>query len=219
MEKQITRTAIILDRSGSMANMRAEAIGSFNDQLKVIQDEEEEGSKNYVTLVTFATFVDKPHFENAPSASIPSLTEDRYEPSGGTAMLDAVGSTLDLLEASPDATDENTSFLVVIISDGQENSSREWKWNTIAERVKKLQDTDRWTFVYLGANQDLSEVAKVMNISTSNTMSFTPGPAGLTGSSGLKGVSGPTGSHSTGLKNYFTGRKMGNKASRKFYGK
>jgi len=212
MEKQITRTALILDRSGSMATMRAEAIGSFNDQLKVIQEEEEEGSKNYVSLLTFATFVDKPHFENAPAASIPVLTEDRYKPSGGTAMLDAVGSALDLLEASPDATDENTSFLVVVISDGQENSSREWKWKTIAERVKKLQDTGRWTFVYLGANQDLSEVAKNMHIPTSNTMSFT-------GAQGLTRSTGPTGSHSTGLKNFFTGRKMGNKASRKFYGK
>ena len=48
MTKQITRTAIILDRSSSMDSMRGEAIGAFNDQLRVIQDEEDEGAKNYV---------------------------------------------------------------------------------------------------------------------------------------------------------------------------
>jgi len=208
--KQVTRTAIVLDRSGSMQSMREEAIGAFNDQLKVIQDEEEEGSRNFVSLITFATFVDTPHFENAPAAQIPALTEDRYTPSGGTAMLDAVGQAVDLLEASSDAEDENTSFLVVVVSDGQENSSREWNWKTTAERLQKLQETERWTFVYLGANQDLTEVSKNMHIPVSNTMSFT-GPQGLTG------ASGPTGSHSTGLKTYFEGRKMGKRSSKSFY--
>lgn len=219
MTKQITRTAIILDRSSSMDSMRGEAIGAFNDQLRVIQDEEDEGAKNYVTLVTFATFVDAPLFQNASSKSIPELTEDRYKPSGCTAMLDAVGNALDILEASPDVNDENTSFLVVIISDGEENSSNKWNWSTISERVKKLQATDRWTFVYLGANQDLSEVSKNMSIPYANTMAFTAGPTGPQGPSGLTGATGPTGLHTKGLYGYFKARKDGSSNSTNFYGK
>jgi len=215
MGKQITRTAIILDKSGSMASMKDEAVGAFNDQLAVIQKEEDEGHKNYVTLLTFSTFVDKPHYENTPANKIPQLTADRYKPDGGTAMLDAVGKALDLLETAPDAGSDDTSFLVVVVSDGHENSSRNWDWKSIAKKVKSLQDTNRWTFVYLGANQDLSQVSQSLNIPTANTQSFCSGPQGLTGPAG---PCGPRGSHTRGLKNYFTGRKAGTKSTNKFYG-
>lgn len=66
-----------------------------------------------------------------------------------------------------------------IITDGEENASREFNGNSIANLIARLNDTDKWTFSYLGASPDLVEVAKKLNIPHGNIINYSPTPDGL----------------------------------------
>lgn len=172
-----TRIAILLDSSGSMQSIRKEALDMFNEQVRAIK----KGSKELDTKVSFATFAteSKTVFFNVDVKQLKELNLDSYNPDGGTAMYDSVGAAIDALSFLPEASDENTSFLVVIVSDGEENSSRIYNSNDVANRVQRLQNTKRWTFSYLGSNQDLGKVSRTLNIPIGNTMSFTASGSGM----------------------------------------
>jgi hypothetical protein len=86
-------------------------------------------------------------------------------------MLDAVGQTIDRLEREGSQIDE-ASVLVCTISDGQENSSTDYTYESVAERIQRLSASERWTFSYLGSNQDLSVVSDSLSISMANTSSY-----------------------------------------------
>lgn len=201
------RIAIVLDRSSSMVSMRDQAIELFNDQVEAII-EENEGMDTRVSLVTFSSKVDDPKIWNEPLDKLTKLTKRSYIPDGMTAMYDAVGMTVDKLRALPEADDENCSFLVIVLSDGMENASREYTSSMLASQVKKLQDKGNWTFTYLGAEQDLAEVSKATGITLDNMQLFTATDVGMAGASV---------SNSAGIKTYMDGRKIGLKASTSFY--
>lgn len=202
-----TRVAIILDRSSSMDSIRGETISAFNEQVDAIRKGSEEMDTR-VSLVTFATGVDDPVIWNKPVDSLKKLTKADYQPNGMTSMYDAVGLTIDKLRALPEAEDKNTSFLVVIISDGFENNSKEYNSELISSRVKKLQDSERWTFTYLGANQDLAQVAKDTGIHLDNMMTFEANSAGVLRASAI---------NSDATSTYFSARAIGATATAGFY--
>jgi len=164
--------AIVLDRSGSMSSIRDEVIGAANDQIKTIQKEAENVNTD-ISFFTFSTKADDPVFVDQPVEKMELLTKESYVPDGLTAMLDGVGKAVAHLEQTKDANDPGTAFLVIIVSDGMENNSKEYNWESLASKIKPIQDTKRWTFSYLGANQDLGKVSKDLNISSKNVMAFT----------------------------------------------
>jgi len=213
-KKPVTHIALVLDRSGSMGDIRNEAIGAFNDQLKIIQDAEADGNKNFVTLVTFSSFVDDPPpYFDVEAKKVPQLTEDRYTPSGGTALLDAMASTISKLKELPDADDENTSFLVCTITDGEENSSKEYSRfgdgpKRLGEMIAELEKTQRWTFTYLCANVDPTKIQETLNLSAGNVRRF------ISDSGGTKAASSM---HGEATFNYFKGRTQGMTSTPKFY--
>lgn len=214
-KKPTTHVALILDRSSSMGTIREEAIGAFNDQLRVIREESEDGTPNLVTLTTFATTVDDFQFFDEPPKQIPSLTLDRYQPGGSTALLDAIMKTVDAFKKLPDADDPDTSFLVAVITDGEENSSQEYSLRhdgpkRVGETIKELEATQRWTFTYLCANVDPTKIQKTLNISAGNTMSFTADSRGTIAASSM---------HSNSTSNYLKARKMGLTSTPEFYSK
>lgn len=171
------RIVILLDSSGSMESIRKEAMDMFNEQVRAIK----KGSNEMDTKISLATFAttSKTIFFNEDVNKLKELNLDAYVPDGGTAMYDSIGAAVDALSFLPEASDENTSFLVVIISDGQENASRLYNQYDIANRVKRLQDTKRWTFSYLGANQDLTRVSQSLNIPIGNTFAFVASSQGM----------------------------------------
>jgi uncharacterized protein YegL len=213
-KKPVTHVALILDRSGSMSSIQAEAIGAFNDQLKVIQEAELDGNKNFVTLVTFSTHVDEPpHYFDVAAKKVPQLTDKNYTPQGGTALLDAMASTIKKLKELPDAKEENTSFLVCVITDGEENSSKEYSRfgdgpKRIGEMIKELEATQRWTFTYLCANVDPTKIRETLNISASNISVFSSDSRGTMAASDL---------HSASTTSYFKGRAEGMTSTPTFY--
>lgn len=201
--------AMVLDRSSSMHSIRDEAVGAFNEQIRTIREATEGQNIDVVVgLVTFSNRVDEPVFWNLPLHDVPELRPEDYIPSGMTAMRDGVGFTIDRLKEFSNINDEDTSVLVVVISDGHENNSREYSSEMLANRIKECQDTGRWTFVYEGANQDLSVVSAETNIPTLNTLSFDASASGMGQSRGIRRLA---------TNRYYRSCAVGATQSRNFY--
>lgn len=202
-----TRIAILLDSSGSMSSIQREAVDMFNEQVRAIKKGAAEVDTR-VTLATFASNANTPVFFNTDVANLKELDYNQYVPEGGTAMYDSIGNTIETLKALPESSDENTSFLMVIISDGQENASKKYNASRIAELVKGLQDGKRWTFSYLGANQDLTKVSQQLGFHMGNMQVFASNSAGTREASLVNTVS---------TSNYMNMRTRGVKGVTNFY--
>lgn len=165
-----THIALVLDKSGSMQGCLNETITGFNSQLEVIRKNMEKGGETTVTLVTFNENVQI--LQEAVNAdSVQGIDYQSYQPNGSTAMYDAVWNAIELLQKLDDGQ-EQTAFLVITISDGMENASRKVNSVRLAEKVQELESTKRWTFGYVGANQDLSKVTESLKLSVNNAMKY-----------------------------------------------
>lgn len=165
--------AFVVDESGSMGAGREATMRGMNEQIQMIKSQFKD-SKDVEPIVTAVKFnqVVTPLFVNKTLDDLIEFTEATYQPNGMTAMYDAVGYVLNQLELAEGINDEDTTVLVVVVSDGEENSSREHNSQGIADRIKAFNETKRWTVTYLGANQDLTVVSQKTNIHAGNTMSF-----------------------------------------------
>jgi uncharacterized protein YegL len=174
---------MVLDRSGSMNPIRDEAIGAFNDQIRqVMESTEGQNIDVLVSLVTFSGSVDEPEHWCVPLHNVSNLVQSDFVPGGMTAMYDAVGFTINKLNEHPLINDPDSSVLIVTISDGYENSSRNFTSESLATMVKEMQDSGRWTFAYEGANQDLAEVQASTGFNIGSTMSFDANVQGMAAS-------------------------------------
>ena len=148
----------ILDRSGSMDNCLDDTIGGFNAFVR-----EQVPIGGTLTLVLFDHEY-TPVYKLKPIQDVEPLTRETFKPRGSTALLDAIGRTIK----------ENWSRnqpTVVILTDGQENSSHEYTKAHIKDLVEERQ-AKGWTFVYLGANQDAFAEAGGLGISPSCTVNY-----------------------------------------------
>lgn len=189
---------MILDESGSMSSIKQQAINAFNEQIQTVKKVKDKIDVA-VSLVKFESDVSIV-LDNVKIDSVEELNQTSYNPSGGTAMYDGVGKALELLKARPDINDEGVTVLVLIISDGEENSSKIYKSEQIAGMVSALQATGRWTFTYAGANQDLSKVSKSLGIPMGNMSVFQATAGGMSANNSLRSLStqGLYASYSTG---------------------
>lgn len=163
---------IILDESGSMQFIREPALNGANETIRTIQAAQGRNpeQKQFLTFVSFSDYRDERFrvlIDNEPIDSVKPLTYADYIPSGNTPLWDAMGYSLSKLERI--VTDEDM-VLVTIITDGYENSSKDYSRADIKALVKRLSDKD-WAFAYIGANQEAIEVAGSMGIN--NALNFT----------------------------------------------
>jgi hypothetical protein len=173
-----TEIAVVLDRSGSMAGIVADTIGGFNTFLTKQQAEPGECR---LTLVQF----DHEYLVTVAAADIrhvAPLTADTYVPRGTTALLDAMGRTIDGLGARlahmPTVT-RPTQVIVAVITDGFENASTQYTREQVFAKVRHQETHYRWTFLYLGANQDAIAVGRDLGIPHTHAVMFTASPAGM----------------------------------------
>lgn len=166
---------LILDRSGSMNDCLHGTIESFNSQIATIK----KVSQNYpdqkflVSLTVFNNLV--VHLQSASEVSeVKQLSTRNYIPNGGTALLDAIGNSILKIDEKFSASIENEemSIVLVILTDGQENSSNYFNHNSIATLLKKKEASPNWTISFLSAGIDLSNFARRINVRSSNTRSF-----------------------------------------------
>ena len=182
MNKNYTEIAFILDRSGSMESCREAAMNGFN--LFLHKQQQTEGLAK-LTLVLFDDEYLVP-INALPVAEVIALNHDTYLPRGSTALLDAIGRTIDDLGARLAAMPEKDrpgQVIVTILTDGLENSSQTYTWQQIARAIKQQTEQYRWTFLFLGANQDAIATAAQMNIAAANAATYVADGAGLHASS------------------------------------
>lgn len=149
-----TYVGLVRDHSGSMRSLATQACNDYNLTLSGIQESmRDEGQQAYVTVVECGVGYNASVRVANSLADVNSLRElTSYSANGGaTPLWDSVGEVIDQIENNIPAwaiTDTQVAFLVMVTTDGEENSSRRWNARTIAARIQKLQATDRWTFVF-----------------------------------------------------------------------
>ena len=169
--------AFAFDRSGSMKCCQGAAIEGFNQFLA---DQQKTDGLAKLTLVLFDDEYLVP-ISSIPVEEVVSLTDDTYQPRGCTALLDAIGQTIDNLGqrlAALAEKDRPGQIIVAILTDGLENASQRFTWKEIAGKIKHQTDTYKWIFLFLGANQDAIATAANLSIAANNAANYVADAAG-----------------------------------------
>lgn len=173
MEKNLTELVFILDRSGSMSGLESDTIGGFNAML---EKQKKEPGECTVTTVLFDDRYDLLH-DRFPLKSVSPITSNEYYVRGSTALLDAIGRTIDKIVNVQRRVSESaraSKVLFVIITDGMENSSKEYHVRRIKEMIQYERDQYGWEFLFLGANIDAIEVASHFGITHDRAVNYCP---------------------------------------------
>ena len=170
MKKGLTELVFILDRSGSMEGLEKDTIGGFNGMLE--KQKKETGEAN-VTTIIFDDQIEVIH-DRFPIEIVQPMTEKDYYVRGCTALLDAVGQTMEKIENIQNRLPDEMKaekVIFIITTDGQENASQEYS----AERIKKMIERNQengWQFLFLGANIDAVTEAEKLGIRKSHAASY-----------------------------------------------
>lgn len=171
MRNDHTDITVVLDRSGSMASVVEPTIAGFN---KFLRDQACAPGTASLTLHQFDDVYETP----IPTQDIglaPLLTTLTFVPRGSTALLDAIGRSIDdtghRLECLPAAA-RPAKVVFVIITDGQENASKEYTHARVMEKIKHQRERYAWEIIFMGANQDAVRVGKSLNVSIGNSITY-----------------------------------------------
>jgi len=169
--KEATEIVVVMDKSGSMAPRVNDAIGGFNQFLK---DQQAEPGEANLTLIQFDTTYNV-CYSGKPIKAVEPLDSKTYVPGGGTALNDALArgiiETGKRLSDMPEA-DRPNKVICVVITDGEENSSREHTKEQVQEMVKHQEEKYDWAFLYLGANVDAFHAAQQLGIKGQMAVAF-----------------------------------------------
>ena len=175
MKTQKTLYHLIVDKSGSMMDSIDATIDGFNAQIDRIRMLTREFPEQVISvgLTLFDDEVQCLYSEMAPE-KCPLLDHKRYKPGGRTALLDAIGMTIQKLEKGRAESEmyHSVTVVMVIITDGHENASRSYTFEDVSKKIATLQETGQWTFTYLGATLDAVEIGNKLNIDKRNSRSY-----------------------------------------------
>ena len=179
MKNDYTHIAVILDRTGSMESIREDTIGGFN--AFVNQQKAEPG----VATLTLVQFDSQDPYEIVhnfkPVGAVPALTRETFVPRASTPLLDAMGRGINDLEKSLAEIQEEekpSRVVMVIITDGQENASHEFRKDQIAKMIKEKQEQSAWQFVFLSADLAAIGDALASGIRANSSIRFSPSAQG-----------------------------------------
>lgn len=173
--KNYTDLTLIIDRSGSMSRIAKDMEGGF---ATFLEQEKKSPDETKVSIVYFDDCIE----QDVENADIKDISGIKIVPRGSTALLDAVGQTIDKTGIRLNAMDEKdrpNRVLIYIITDGQENASHEYSLTQIREKIVHQRDQYAWDFVFLGANIDSFAVGGNLGIVGAATANFTANPAGV----------------------------------------
>ncbi len=171
MKKNYTKIVVILDRSGSMDKVKNATIEGFNSFIK---DQSLIPGECDISLYQFDDQYEIV-YENRNIKDAPYLDNKTFVPRGWTALLDAIGRTINSLGNQLSRIKESnrpSKVIVVIQTDGEENRSKEFKLNDIFEMISHQKNKYNWEFVFLGANQDAIKNAARMGIDSSSSITY-----------------------------------------------
>jgi uncharacterized protein YegL len=163
MKKSITEIVFILDKSGSMSGLETDTIGGFNSMLNKQKKAEGEA---FVTTVLFDHGYELLH-DRINVRGISPMTDKDYEVGGTTALLDAIGFTIQKIvnvQKRTSLEERAGQVLFIITTDGMENASREFSPSKIKKMIKHQKEKYGWDFMFLGANIDAVSTAAQFGI-------------------------------------------------------
>jgi uncharacterized protein YegL len=171
MKKDLCEIVVIMDRSGSMQDVADDAVGGFNSFLQLQQIVPGEA---FLTLVMFNnehhTLINRIDIQH-----VKPLTKKDYVPEGTTALLDAVGFTIDTLGTrlyNTKEEDRPEKVIVAILTDGYENASREFNNAAIKNKVEHQVGVYNWNFMYLSADINAFAHAHSYGIDAGSTYTY-----------------------------------------------
>jgi hypothetical protein len=178
-----TDISIVLDRSGSMSSIREATIRGIND---FVEAQKKVAGECALSLVQFDDQYDVVYTAKL-LADVPDLTAQTFEPRGMTALLDAIGRTINKTGerlANMAESDRPKKVIFVIMTDGAENVSKEFTRAKVNEMISHQRSMYQWEFVFLGANQDAIAVGASLGIAASSTMTYSVNAAAVLATSG-----------------------------------
>lgn len=159
------RIIYLLDRSGSMERLINDAIGSYNTfkgQQQAIKSPTMwnafQFDNQYESII-----------ENTPVQDVSDLTDKVYYARGTTAYVDALGKTITTFKAS---NDPKVKTILVVMTDGYENASREFTAEQVKALVAEVQEKLDWEVLFFGANIDALAVGGSLGVAAASTTNF-----------------------------------------------
>ena len=177
MKKNLTELVFILDKSGSMSGLESDTIGGFNSMLE--KQKGVDGDCN-VTTVLFDNNYELLH-DRIDIKAIGPISDKEYQVGGTTALLDAIGRTVNkIINVQKRSGEEYRAdkVMFVIITDGYENSSREYSSDKVKALIEQQKEKYNWEFIFLGANIDAVETAGRYGISADRAVDYVPDSKG-----------------------------------------
>lgn len=159
MKSNLLHICFVLDESGSMYNSVDDVIGGF--QKLIDEQKREKNGECIISLYRFSDIVKKDYI-GTPVDKVPKLD---YSPRGCTAMNDGVGTAIDEIGkwlSDMDESERPSKNMIVIMTDGKENASKEYTFDIVKEKIKHQEEKYSWTFVYMGTNlRDLKDANRL----------------------------------------------------------
>ncbi|MBP7175148.1 MAG: VWA domain-containing protein [Thermoclostridium sp.] len=171
MKKGLTELVFILDRSGSMSGLETDTIGGYNALLR---KQKEEPGEAIITTVLFDDQYELLH-DRVNLRGVRPITHDEYYVRGTTALLDAVGKTINKIGNALKHTREEERpehVMFVITTDGLENASHEFNSEKVKQMIEHQKSKYSWEFIFLGANIDAVETAAKVGISKDMAVNY-----------------------------------------------
>ena len=172
--KKPTEIVFILDESGSMRHLKDSTISSFNEMLESQKNLDTEFPA-YLTTVVFSDNMKK-ICDHKEIHEVENMTSENYNPNGCTALMDTLGKTINEMSEINKDNDKNVIF--IIITDGYENASREFKREDIKKMIKAKREMG-WNFIFFGANIDSNKEAGSLGIDKKYTSNFAATKEGM----------------------------------------
>jgi len=171
MKKGLIELVFLLDKSGSMSGLEADTIGGYNSMLTKQQAVEGEC---HLTTVLFDNNYELLH-DRIDIKAVSAITEKEYQVGGSTALLDAIGMAIQKIGNVQENTADDyraEKVMFVIITDGEENSSREYSAQKVKAQIERQKAKYGWEFIFLGANIDAVETASRFGISADRSQNY-----------------------------------------------
>jgi CRISPR/Cas system CMR-associated protein Cmr5 small subunit len=165
--KHQVHNLIILDESGSMDPIKNTIIQGFNELVQTIQGIEQQfpEQEHFITFVSFNGLGHKfLHFLD-PAIKLKQINDQNYQPNASTPLFDAMGVSINKLKQSLQEQ-KDYNVLVTVLTDGEENASKEFSGNDIKKLIEELKQ-NRWTFTYIGTDHDVEKIATSLSINNS----------------------------------------------------
>jgi hypothetical protein len=176
MNENLTEIVFILDRSGSMGGLENDTIGGYNSFIK----KQAEMGQTSLTTILFDDRYEILH--NGIDAGNVTLTDNEYFTRGTTALLDAVGKTINEVGKRLSGMPEDNrpgKVIFVITTDGLENASREYGYEQVKDMITHQSEKYGWEFIFMGANIDVAKEGNKLGIRIDHSFGFAATTQGI----------------------------------------